>query len=134
MPAFLDRRGFLAGGAAAAAIGVAGCGSSGSTDPAAATRVVSTAKGRVRVPANPKRVVAINPIPMSTLYDLGINVVGIYDEGAEYVSPRYRARYQKAASVGDAGEVNAAKVAALNPDLVVVARLPRPAGFAESRD
>lgn len=65
--------------------------------------MVHTPAGSVRVPAAPKRIVAINPILMCTLYDLGISVTGVYDEGTEYVSPvtwRAPTRRSKSAPAG----------------------------------
>lgn len=82
-------------------------------------RTIQTAKGKVRVPAAPERVVSIQPSPLSTLYDLGVPVLGVYDLGRQYVSPRYRARWTKAAKVGTAGQISVEKVAALDPDLIV---------------
>lgn len=119
--AALTRRQFLGAGVAGAAllgVGLTGTGS-GVAGASGATRTVSTAKGRVRVPADPKRVVAVNPIPMATLYDLGVKVLGVYDEGVQYVSPRYRARYEAATKVGTAGQIDIEEVAALHPDLIV---------------
>lgn len=117
----LTRREFLTGASAVAlGLGLTACGTSASaTSSGGATRVVETAEGKVRVPADPKRVVAIQPQPMVTLYDLGVNVVGVYDEGAEYVAPRYLRRYDAAHKVGASGAINVQKVAALNPDLIV---------------
>lgn len=82
-------------------------------------RTIETAKGKVKVPAAPKRIVSIQPAPLSTLYDLGLPVWGVYDLGAQYVAPRYRTRWKKAAKVGTAGQISVEKVAALHPDLII---------------
>jgi iron complex transport system substrate-binding protein len=92
---------------------------SGGSASSAATRTVQTAKGPVRVPVNPRRVVAIQPSALATLLDIGTSVVGAYDEGEQYVPPRYRSAFQKAAKVGDSGQINLEAVAALAPDLVI---------------
>lgn len=117
------RRTFLGAGALGAlAIGVAACGGGGSASAiseAKGLRTVRTAKGPVKVPAEPTRVVSIQPSTANTLYDLGIDPIGVYDLGGEYVSPRYRARWNKAAKVGDDGEISVEKVAALEPDLII---------------
>lgn len=116
------RRELLGAGALGAlSLGIAACGGGGSSTAAAGsgTRTVKTAKGPVKVPAEPTRVVSIQPSTASTLYDLGIDPIGVYDPGAQYVSPRYRAKWAKAAVVGDSGEVNVEEVAALEPDLII---------------
>ncbi|HEY0277084.1 MAG TPA: ABC transporter substrate-binding protein [Solirubrobacterales bacterium] len=121
------RRAFLGSGAAGAlAIGLAACGGGGSTSGSgtsagggSGTRTVKTAEGPVTVPAEPTRVVSIQPSTADTLYDLGIDPLGVYDLGGQYVSPRYRPKWNKAAKVGDDGEINVEEVAKLEPDLVI---------------
>ncbi|MBN9618583.1 MAG: ABC transporter substrate-binding protein [Actinobacteria bacterium] len=121
----LTRRGFLAGTIGAAGLlGLSACGSSGGipagSGPAAATtRRVETAKGPVDVPADPKRIVAIQPSSSATLYDLGLTPVGVYDQGASYISPRYRGRWATAPKIGVDGEIDVEKVAKLDPDLIL---------------
>ncbi len=118
----LTRRGVLAGGLSSAMFGLAACGSNrdagSSSTPSRSTRSISTAKGQVRVPSNPKRVVTIQPSATSTLYDLGLTPVGVYDEGAQYISPRYLARWKAAPKIGS-DQIDVEKVAALNPDLII---------------
>lgn len=121
------RRAFLGAGAAGAlAVGLAACGGGGSSSSSGSTagggsgtRTVKTAKGPVEVPAEPTRVVSIQPSTADTLYDLGIEPIGVYDLGAQYVSPRYRAKWNKATKVGDDGEINVEEVAKLEPDLII---------------
>jgi iron complex transport system substrate-binding protein len=96
-----------------------GSGSDGSTGSAPKKRTVQTAKGPVEVPASPKRIVSIQPSATATLYDLGITPVAVYDEGAQYVSPRYLPRWKAADKVGTPGNIDIEKVAALDPDLIV---------------
>ena len=102
-------------------------GSSGSAASAAATsgsattRTVKTVEGDVVVPSSPQRIVAIQPYVISDLQDVGdaSKVIGTYDEGAQYVSPRYLAVYNKAAKVGNDGQLDLEKIAALKPDLII---------------
>lgn len=118
----LTRRGLLGGVLGAAAVAtVAACGSSSTTDGAGrpATRAVATAKGTVRVPVDPKRIVTIQPSATATLYDVGVNPLAVYDEGAQYISPRYRTKWEAAAKVGSDGQIDVEKVAAERPDLVI---------------
>jgi len=124
----LTRRRLLAGGLGAATLfGLAACGSSGEPATGSATpptRRVDTAKGPVDVPANPTRIVSIQPSATATLYDLGVAPVGVYDQGAEYISPRYVSQWSAAPKIGTAAEIQIEKVAALRPDLIIGADFP----------
>jgi iron complex transport system substrate-binding protein len=118
------RRAFLGTGALGAlSLGIAACGGGGSGSSTAAagsgTRTVRGFKGPVQVPAEPSQVVSIQPSTADTLYDLGLPPVGVYDLGAQYVSPRYRPQWNKATKVGDDGEINVEEVAKLGPDLII---------------
>ncbi|BBA96281.1 hypothetical protein RVR_1507 [Actinacidiphila reveromycinica] len=126
------RRGLLTAGAAGAALfGLAACGSgstSGSGSGSGAksakssgTRTVDTAKGPVKVPASPKRVVAINDFPMSAMFDLGLTPAGVFDAGEEYVPQRDLARWKAIPKVSDGvgGAIQVEKVAELKPDLII---------------
>jgi iron complex transport system substrate-binding protein len=119
----LTRRGFLVGSAGAAALlGLAACGSSSSDAGASTqptTRRVDSVKGPVDVPVDPKRVVCIQPSASATLWDLGLTPVGVYDQGADYISPRYKERFTAAPKIGTSGQVNVEKVATLDPDLII---------------
>ncbi|GAA2624265.1 iron-siderophore ABC transporter substrate-binding protein [Dactylosporangium fulvum] len=130
-PTVLTRRGLLAGGLGAATLlGLAACGSSDTPSPAggsqaaAGTRKIDTAKGTIEVPAQPARVVTIQPSATASLYDLGVSPVGVYDQGAEYISPRYRDRWSAATKIGNAGQIDLEKVAALRPDLIIGVDFP----------
>ncbi len=118
----LTRRGFLTGGlGAAAALGFAGCSADDahpSASASAATRLVDSVYGKIRVPADPKRIVSINQADTTSLYDFGITPVGIFDYGLSYTAPRYRKQYQAAAKIGSTA-VDVEKVAALRPDLIL---------------
>jgi iron complex transport system substrate-binding protein len=114
--------GTLAGAAGLAACGGGGRSASQGASPsrsAPATRRVSTPKGTVTVPGSPHRIVAIQPSAFATLRDVGFSVAGVYDEGEQYVSPRYRTSYHAAPKVGSGGQVDVEKVAALDPDLII---------------
>src|SRR4051812_38836417 len=93
----VTRRRFLGGAAAAGlSLGLAACGgSSNDTTTTAATRLVTTPNGAVRVPARPSRIVAINDYALYTLLDLGIDPVGIYSAGEQYVPPVYLERFKR---------------------------------------
>jgi iron complex transport system substrate-binding protein len=126
MRSVASRRAFIGGGLAAA-LTLAGCGGgssegagSGPGDEGSGARVVQTVKGPVEVPAEPTRVVSVYPSTVDPLYDLGVDPVGVYDIGsASEISPRYRARWVKAAKIGDDGELDLDKIAGLEPDLIV---------------
>ncbi|WP_435174815.1 ABC transporter substrate-binding protein [Actinacidiphila sp. bgisy145] len=121
------RRGLLSAGAAGAALfGLAACGSGGGSGSSGAkgasgTRTVDTAKGPVKVPASPKRVVAINDFPMSAMFDLGLTPAGVFDAGEQYVPPRDLTRWKAVPKVSDGvgGAIQVEKVAALKPDLII---------------
>lgn len=86
---------------------------------AAGTRTVSTPHGPVEVPADPQRIVSVQPYATSTLFDLGIDPVGTYDEGEEYVAGRYLDQWKATPKIGTAGEFNLEALSALRPDLIV---------------
>jgi len=117
----LTRRGLLTGGVSvAAALGLAACGSSPSGTTTTATRAVGSAKGTITVPMHPTRVVSIDWFVNNTLYDLGVNPIGVQDPGAQYVAPRYRSRWDTESKVNSAGSgIAVEKVAALQPDLII---------------
>ncbi|WP_433223484.1 ABC transporter substrate-binding protein [Dactylosporangium sp. CS-047395] len=123
----VSRRGLLAGGLGVAALfGLAACGTDddgpsagGGSQAAAGTRKIDTAKGPIEIPAQPARVVTIQPSASATLYDLGVVPVGVYDQGEEYISPRYKDRWTPAPKIGTAGQIDLEKVAALKPDVII---------------
>ena len=96
------RRAFLGTGALAA-LALAGCGGGGS----------------VTVPAEPKRVVSVYPTTVSALYDYGFDPVGVDFVNPEGISPRFRSRWEKAEWFGNLGELDLAKIAALEPDVII---------------
>ncbi len=120
------RRTFIGTGLIAA-LALAGCGGGssslgGTTSAAEAggeTRVVKTIKGPVTVPAEPKRVVSVYPTTVSALYDYGFDPVGVYFVNPEGISPRFRSSWEKAERVGNVGELDLTKIAALEPDVII---------------
>jgi iron complex transport system substrate-binding protein len=112
----LDRRSFVAG--AAGLLGLAACG-----DSDASTRTVNTARGPVKAPAAPKRVVAASPSVASYMWDVGVAPVGVYElDFVELSLPSHHvARFRRTPQVKIAGklDVQPSKVADLRPDLVV---------------
>jgi iron complex transport system substrate-binding protein len=134
----LSRRGLLGGvlGLGAAA-GLAACGSSGGSaaDPggstsgsgtpsssAPSTRTVDSANGPIEVPAQPQRVVCVDSFSMAALFDLGLDPVGIYDAGEQYVEPQFLTKWKAIPKISGgsvAGQIDVEKVAALNPDLIL---------------
>ncbi|HET6508082.1 MAG TPA: ABC transporter substrate-binding protein [Baekduia sp.] len=122
----LTRRRFLGGAAAAGlSLGLAACGGADDDTKAAAadaTRTVATPKGRVEVPARPSRVVAINDYALYTMLDLGLDPIGIYSAGEQYVPPTYLDRWRGLPVINDekvAGELSVEKILALKPDLII---------------
>ena len=120
----LTRRGFLGGVVGAATLaGLSACSAGDqapSPSPSAATRIVDSAKGKIEVPADPRRIVVLAPQPRDTLYDLGITPVGVYDEGSEYISPRYRTKMGQSTTIGTGSDGLALeKIATLQPDLII---------------
>ena len=116
--------------AALGALAACSSGASGSSGTSAAadaasgsagTHVVQTAEGAVTVPSSPQRIVSIQPSAFATLLDVGDagKVVGTYDEGAGYVSPRYLSVYNKVTKVGNEGQLNLEEIATLKPDLII---------------
>jgi iron complex transport system substrate-binding protein len=119
-----SRREFIgAGGAMALALGLAACGGSAATagsGTGSRSRLVPSARGgHVRVPANPRRIVSIQPSITDSLYDFGLLPIGVYNLGAEYVSPRYIKRWNRATKIGVNGVISVEKIATLNPDLII---------------
>jgi iron complex transport system substrate-binding protein len=126
-PAVLDRltrrRLIGAGAAGALGIGLAACGGggNGSTAGGAATRVIHTDEGTVRVPAEPRRVVSIDPgFSWETLVGIGLTPVGLPVVVDSLVQPTTLRKVQGIPTVvSDAGEPELEKIAALEPDLIL---------------
>ncbi|WP_018570024.1 MULTISPECIES: ABC transporter substrate-binding protein [unclassified Streptomyces] len=98
--------------------------SPGGTAGSAATRAVDTAHGKVTVPAHPLRIVSVHSWSTESLYDLGLQPVGVENSGANYVPPRYLARWKSAAKVTTGADLDYEKIASLKPDLIVGVDVP----------
>jgi iron complex transport system substrate-binding protein len=120
------RAALAAVGAATVLVVLAACGTSGGQAASAddATRTVSTAKGDVKVPVHPTRIVSIQSYATESLLDLGVTPVGIEDTGEQYVPQRYLARWKKITKVAKGADVDFEKIASLKPDLIVGVDVP----------
>ena len=118
----LTRRGFLAG---SAALALSACGTDEPEPTArssAATRVVDTSQGAVRVPADPRRVVCLDYFTAIFLMELGLTAVGgidysFVDRATMY--PAYVKSLKAIPSIGRITATNSEKVAQLHPDLIL---------------
>jgi iron complex transport system substrate-binding protein len=120
----LTRRGFLGGALGSAALLGLGACSSGSSPSSStsATRTVSSVHGAVTVPDRPTRVVTLDSYTMGALFDLGLDPVGVYSAGEQYVEPQFLAKWRKIAKISAGtvgGAIQVEKVAALQPDLII---------------
>ena len=122
----LTRRRFLGAGAGAAtALGLTACGASdtGSTVSAPAeTRQVPSVHGPVTITARPERVVTLDGFTMAAMLDIGVDPVGVYSAGEQYVQPQFLAAWRKIPKISDGsvgGEIDLEKVAACKPDLIL---------------
>lgn len=120
----LTRRRFVAGGVAAgAALLLPGCGGDDGEDEGSSTRIVETGKGRVRVPANPRRVAALGGGDVDTMLALGIEPVAAHKDIAAPggVPPWRRGRLDPARTklIEVETGVPLEQVAALKPDLIL---------------
>lgn len=142
MTTSLRRHGLVAGSLAlAAAMTLAGCGSSdsssksGSADPSAAggTHTVKTAMGDVEVPAAPKRVVVLDTAELDSAITLGVEPVGATHTDTESGFLPYLPK-EKVAGIKDVGEMttpNLEAIAALKPDLILTSKIRHGAKYAE---
>ncbi len=123
----LTRRGFLTGGlATAAALGLAGCGADDDTHPSASTGswtwTDATGK-RIHLTGTPRRLVVTGGL-LESLWDFGLRPVGCLGmkpaAGDTTAFPRIpRADLAKITFCGGGDGVDAEKVVALRPDLVL---------------
>ncbi len=118
----LTRRRLIGGGLSlAAGLGLAACdsGSSSSPSPSATSRTIETPLGTsLKVPATPKRVVAL-ATGLEPCLELGIPVVGTWTNAENAVPPKYRSQVTALPKVSNAsGQVNVEQVAKLRPDLI----------------
>ncbi len=122
----LTRRRLLTGGLGTAALlGLAACGSGGSSSSnsgAPAMRTVKAADGTFSVPVHPARVVCIDYFTAIFLIELGLTPVGGIDYSWVNDSVMYKPYVDKLTALADIGEItstNYEKVTALRPDLIL---------------
>lgn len=107
--------------------GSGGSGGVGPTD--SGTRTVTDALGEVTVPVDPQRVVATDFFSSSMLVDVGVTPVGVMEGITEPDSrpQRYVDALADAEQLSTYAEIDVEKVAALDPDLIIVdAAFPEP--------
>ncbi|MGC4939595.1 ABC transporter substrate-binding protein [Kribbella sp. DT2] len=118
------------------ALALAGCGSSGEDEPAAGgdagagfPRTVEHAMGSTEIPTKPKRVVALDASFVDAALILDTPVVGYTDyrtingELPEYLGDDRTTYGKESESVGTLAEPNLEKIAALDPDLIITAKV-----------
>ncbi|WP_248958197.1 ABC transporter substrate-binding protein [Sphaerisporangium perillae] len=135
---------------AAVLIGLTGCGSGQATtaDPGAAPssggasagafpRVVKHAMGETKVPSRPVRVVALDQSFVDAVLALDTDVVGfttyraLTDELPAYLGPSVQRNGQNAQVVGTLEAPSLEKIIALEPDLIVSAKVRHEALYAK---
>jgi len=117
------RRELLLGGAALA-LGLAGCGQEEPARRAEGPRTVRHALGTARVPAEPRRVVTMDPFAaLQVALEVGVPVVGsaAFPNDDPYPAYLEDAQVEGIEDIGYA-EPNLEKIAALRPDLVIGAQ------------
>jgi iron complex transport system substrate-binding protein len=117
---------------------VAACGSAPGTAPAQAPfRVVTHAMGETAIPAQPKRVVALDQSFVDAVLTLETPLVGYTTyraiEGGlpEYLGPLAATYGTDAVSVGKLEEPSLEQIAALKPDLILSAKVRHEAQYAQ---
>jgi len=118
---------------------VAACGSAPETAPAQAPfRVVTHAMGETAIPAQPKRVVALDQSFVDAVLTLETPLVGYttyraISAGAlpDYLGPLAATYGKEAVSVGRQEEPSLEQIAALKPDLVLSAKVRHEAQYAQ---
>ncbi len=124
----LTRRDFLIGGAAALLLG--GCGSGDNEDTgeeeAARTRTVDTPRGRVEIPAEPQRIVALYTHDLANTLALGLPVIAGPGETGQpdapfpqYLRDMFGEELEGVTPIAYQPEINFEQVASLNPDLIL---------------
>jgi iron complex transport system substrate-binding protein len=119
-------------------LGLAACGSEPeTTQPDAPFRVVAHAMGETAIPAQPKRVVALDQSFVDAVLTLETPVVGyttyraITDGLPDYLGPLATTYASEAISVGALEEPSLEQVAALQPDLIVSAKVRHEALYGQ---
>ena len=118
MSTIATRRRLLGGGLALGLL--TACGTAAPpTATVPATREIETAKGRIRIPVNPQRVVTAINYAMHDLFDVGFTPIGVPDGFATAVLPEFASLYQGIEKVGPWNQLDLEKIAALKPDLIL---------------
>jgi iron complex transport system substrate-binding protein len=120
-------------------LGLAACGSDpGTAQPAAPFRVVTHAMGETAIPAQPRRVVALDQSFVDAVLTLETPVVGYTTyraiEGGrlpDYLGPLAATYAADAVSVGELQEPSLERIAALQPDLIVSAKVRHEALYSQ---
>jgi iron complex transport system substrate-binding protein len=120
-------------------LGLAACGSDpGTAQPAAHFRVVTHAMGETAIPAQPRRVVALDQSFVDAVLTLETPVVGYTTyraiEGGrlpDYLGPLATTYAADAASVGELQEPSLERIAALQPDLILSAKVRHEALYSQ---
>jgi iron complex transport system substrate-binding protein len=118
------------------ALALTGCGSSGEDNASATSdagagfpRTVEHAMGKTEIPSKPKRVVALDASFVDATLILDTPVVGYTDyrtingELPEYLGEDRTTYGKESQSVGTLAEPNLEKIAALDPDLIISAKV-----------
>jgi iron complex transport system substrate-binding protein len=120
---------------ATAALALTGCGSSSDESAPAADssvgfpRTIEHAMGTTEIPEKPKRVVALDASFVDATLILDTNVVGYTDYRSingklpDYLGDDRTTYGAEAQAVGTLAEPNLEKIAALNPDLIITAKV-----------
>lgn len=118
----VTRREFLIGAGSLLLLAPYGCGGGGSEaggETNTETRTVEHALGEAEVPADPRRVVALDPSSALNLSTLGVPVVGT--TRPNIASPAMvEGKLSEAEIIGSESEPNLEKIASLEPDLIVM--------------
>lgn len=89
-------------------------------DGTAATRTIEHSRGELEVPADPQRVVVLEPVALDTTVALGVTPVGTTVLSEDTGVPEYiLAEAGEIASVGTVVEPNLEAIAAAEPDLII---------------
>jgi iron-siderophore transport system substrate-binding protein len=120
-------------------LGLVACGSAPQTapPPVAPFRVVTHAMGETAIPAQPKRVVALDQSFVDAVLTLETPVVGYTTYRAiqgglpDYLGPLVSTYAGEAISVGELTEPSLEQIAALQPDLIVSAKVRHEALYDE---
>lgn len=117
------RREFLAGAGSLLVLGAAGCGGPADSGSSGETRTVRHADGEAEVPVDLERIVALDPVMLTTLIALGVKPVAAPEAdagGSEALGlPYLEGRTEGIESLGKESQINLEKIATLDPQLLI---------------